>query len=104
MKFKIKKVLLTAEMKKDENGKSISGNTDVIVQLDNGSKYIASFFSYDYIKDVRDKNIKTGAFAKGKYFWDKHMVLVEECSLKVINPVINEIVNEGEFFNVFSLL
>ena len=103
MKFKIKKVLLTAEMKKDDNGKSISGNTDVIVQLDNGSKYIASFFSYEYIKDVRNKNIKTGAFAKGKYFWDKHMVLVEECSAKVIKPVIQELIDEGEFMDVFEL-
>ena len=91
-------------MKKDDNGKAISGNTDVIVQLDNGSKYIASFFSYDYIKVIRNKNIKTGAFAKGKYFRDKNMVLVEECSAKVIKPVIQDLIDEGEFLDVFELM
>ena len=91
-------------MQKDDHSNTVSGNTDVIVHLDNGKKYIASFFSYDFVKDIRNKNIETGAFAKGKYFWDKHMVLVEECSSKVIQPVIQEIIDEGEFLDVFELM
>ena len=42
---KIKKVFLTSDMNKEENGHSKTGNTDVIVQFENGSKYIASFLA-----------------------------------------------------------
>jgi hypothetical protein len=101
---RIKKVFITAEHQMGNDQDIDIGSTDVIVLLDDDRKYIASFFTYAFVEYIRNKNRMTGDFLNGKYFWGKNMVLIEECTPEVINPVIKHIIEEGEFNDVFRVL
>lgn len=104
MEFKIKRIHLTALDSNEEEYDPKSGNTDVIVSLENDKKYIASFFTYENIRILQDQHKKNGVFLDGTYFWDKHMVLVEECSLKSIETVVGDLIDEGNFREAFREL
>ena len=80
------------------------GSTDVIVLSENGSKYVASFFTYDNVEEQRRQNNHNGEYMDGLYFWDKNMVIVEECSLPTIRKVVQYMIDEGEFQEAFKLL
>jgi hypothetical protein len=100
----IKSIQLTSQNSDNENFNPKRGNTDVIVSLEDGRKYIASFFAYNNIDDLRLEHQHNGDFLHGSYFWAKNMVLVEECSPKVIHPVVKNIIEEGEFNDIFRKL
>jgi hypothetical protein len=102
--FRVKQIFITSERTMDDQSGAGNGNTDVIVVLDDGAKYTASFFTYAFIEHTRMINKLTGDFLSGKYFWGKNMVLVEECTPEIINPVIKDIIDEGEFNEVFRKL
>jgi hypothetical protein len=104
MEFKVKRIHLTAESGETGTFDPRLGNTDVVVFLENGKKYIASFFSYANIEQMRLQNQATGNFLNGSYFWDQNMVLVEECTLKIIEPVISDLIDEGNFQEAFKQL
>jgi len=80
------------------------GSTDVIVITDSGKKYVASFFSYVDVEERRRQNKRTGEFMDGLYFWDKNMVIVEECTLSTIEKIVQHMIDEGEFQEAFKLL
>jgi hypothetical protein len=102
--IRVEKIFITAERHSENSSDQNNENTDVIVVLADGHKYTASFFTYDFIEKMRNKNKLTGDFLNGKYFWGKNMVLVEECSAEIINPVVKDIIDEGEFVDVFRKL
>jgi hypothetical protein len=52
-------------------------NTDVIVTLADGARYVASFFTYENIESLRRRNQETGECSAGKYFWASNMVLID---------------------------
>ncbi len=78
--------------------------TDVVVSLDNGKKYIASFFSYESIEKLKLKHQKTGDYLSGKYFKVDNMVLIERCVEEEIEKVVMDLMDEGEFGRVFKLI
>lgn len=104
MNRRIKKVLLTSEDAISNNSDEIDGNTDVIVFMDNGKKYIASFFSYSFLDKINYEHQMNGELLNGSYFWDKNMVLVKNCSLNIIEPVIIDLIDEGNFQEAFREL
>lgn len=77
-------------------------NTDVIVEFDNGTRWIASFFTYSNISKLVEKNRSTGECLSGKYFWSSDMILVDEISRKRIEEVINHLISKGEFESIFN--
>ncbi|MBC8487237.1 MAG: hypothetical protein H8D45_14505 [Bacteroidetes bacterium] len=81
-----------------------TGNTDVIVILEDGRKYNASFFAYANINKIKLQHQKDGSYLAGSYFWDKNMVLVEDCSMNIIEPVVNDLIDEGNFQEAFREL
>ena len=104
MELKVDRIYLTAQGSPENNSDPKNSSTDVIVFLENGKKYIASFFAYANINEIRRKHKKNGNFLNGAYFWDKNMVLVEDCSLKMIEPVVKDIIDEGNFREAFREL
>jgi hypothetical protein len=104
MELKVNRIYLTAESCSENNFDPKNGSTDVIVFLENGKKFIASFFTYASINEIRRKHQKNGNFLNGAYFWDKRMVLVEDCSLKFIEPIVKDIIDEGNFQEAFREL
>jgi len=101
MDFEVNRIYITAEGCNENNYNPKNDNTDVIVFLENGNKYIASFFAYENIQKMRLQAQKNGNFLHGAYFWDKNMVLVKECTLNMIEPVVKDLIDEGNFEEAF---
>ena len=57
-----------------------NANTDVIVEFDNNTRWVATLFTYSNINKLVEKNKQTGECLNGKYFWGSDMVLVDEIS------------------------
>jgi len=71
---------------------------------ENGEKYVASFFTYDYIRAQQLQNRKAGKSLNGKYFWVRGMILIEKCSSDQIMDVVKDLILEGDFEAAFQLL
>ena len=100
--MKIKEIFLIKGS--SEQSKAEKENADVIVTMENGDKYIASFFAYDSILPIRDTHIETGDFLNGKYFWMKNMLLIDSCLHDNVKNVIEHLIDEGDFKDAFKLI
>lgn len=76
-------------------------NTDVIVEFCDGTRFFATFFTYDNINSLVNKNRKTGENLSGKYFWSSDMILVDEVSRERIEEVVNHLIQTNEFIEIF---
>lgn len=76
-------------------------NTDVIVTMLDGSRRIASFFTYSNIGKLRQKNATTGECLNGKYFWASDMILIDRVSRSDVEQVIEHLLSVGEFEDRF---
>lgn len=72
-------------------------NTDVVVTFENNDRWMASFFTYNNIQKMVEKNKCTGECLNGKYFWSSDMILVDEVSRTRIEEVIEHLLNENDF-------
>ncbi len=77
-------------------------NTDVIATLADGSRWVASFFTYANILSLAEKNKGTGECLQGRYYWSSDMILVDEVSRGRIEEVVAHLIAEGEFEHIFS--
>lgn len=78
--------------------------TDVIVSMKDGEKFHASFFPFDSLEGLRQRNLKSGEFLHGTYFWSKRIVLVKDCSRETIEKVVLNLLEEGELWEAFQRL
>ena len=104
MELRVKRIQLTANSSTELKNGSAHGNTDVIVYLESGQKFIASFFTYSNILDMQKLHQIDGSFLNGSYFWDRNMVLVKDCTMQAIGPVVNDLIDEGNFRYAFREL
>jgi len=79
-------------------------NSDVIVTFSDDKKYVASFFTYDNIKTLTEKNKKTGELLNGKYFWSSDMILIDRIDRNSIEKVISDLIKENSFYQIFKLI
>ncbi|WP_046757162.1 hypothetical protein [Kordia jejudonensis] len=79
-----------------------NGNEDIFVTLKNGKQYVATFFTYKNVENIRKKNQKTGEELNGKYFWSSDMILIEDLRIDTINSVIDHLLEQDYFFDIFS--
>ncbi|MDQ8735113.1 hypothetical protein [Paenibacillus sp. LHD-38] len=77
-------------------------NTDVIVTFEDGSRWVASCYTYKNIYTLAEKNRQTGECLQGKYFWGSDMLLVDNCSRNRIEEVIEHLIAEGDFERIFD--
>ena len=71
-------------------------NSDVIFELNDGSKWEATFFTYKNIETLRKKNQLSGECLNGTYFCATEMILVSEMSEEVIRAVLKVMLLSGE--------
>lgn len=98
----IKNIWIAAEGWVDGEWNHENDNTDVIVTLINGEKYVASFFTYSNIAKLTSKNKGTGENLNGKYFWSSDIIMIDKCSRKDIEQVIDELFKQEELTSIFS--
>ncbi|GLX69350.1 hypothetical protein [Paenibacillus glycanilyticus] len=77
-------------------------NSDVIVVFPDRSKWMASFFTYQNIDTLRQKNIQTGECMNGAYFWSSNMVLIDIISRERIEQLIDHLIEHDHFQSVFN--
>ncbi|GAL76794.1 hypothetical protein JCM19275_2130 [Nonlabens ulvanivorans] len=77
-------------------------NSDVIVTFENGERYIATFFTYQNIDWLRQKNQKTGECLNGKYFFATDLILIDKLNREEIINVVNHLIKEDDFFTSFD--
>jgi len=99
MILEVEKIFLTKNFCPDNLEDNSNTNTDVIVYLSNGAKYIASFSTFLKIESQRLEYSQNG-----KYFWEKNMILIDNCEEGNIKMLVNHLLEEGDFLNVFGLL
>ncbi|MEX0290377.1 MAG: hypothetical protein AB3N14_14825 [Flavobacteriaceae bacterium] len=99
----INKIYLSEEIENDQVDYAHL-KTDVIVHLDDGSKYRANFISITrLINEMQEYHQIAESFAK-KYFWSNSMVIVNEIEKKDLYPMINYMIEEGDFQMIFEKL
>jgi hypothetical protein len=77
-------------------------NSDVIVTFENGDRWVATFFSYQNILTLREKNRDTGECLGGGYLCATDMILVDEVSRERIEAVVSEMLTQNEFATYFA--
>ena len=78
-------------------------NTDVIVTFEDGARWVASFFAYQYILSLAEKNRQTGECLGGKYFVATDIILVDEVTRQRIEEVVADLIRCGDFDKHFAL-
>ena len=111
MCIKIIDIFLTTELRNvNETNDYNYDNTDVIAQVEvddnygkkRKAKYIATFFTYHNIFEMKTEHHKSGEFLNGKYFFFKNMVIIDNRSKENIVEVVNHLIEEGDFMEIFS--
>jgi len=102
MGFEVKKIWIESDDHGPLGGSEIDDNSDVIVTLKDGRRFIATIFTYKNIETLRLKNNKTGECMDGKYFWASDMFLVERIERNEIEKIIEHLIEEEEFELIFS--
>ncbi len=77
-------------------------NTDVIVTLADGSKWVATYFTYSNIVSLTEKNKASGECLGGKYFWASGMILADDVSQERIEEIVRHLIETGEFEQMFK--
>ncbi len=95
-------IVLTAEKLKNEPLDYDDLNTDVIVQFDNGDKYIATFFSHKSLVDMFEMDMKSGDFYLDQYYNILNMVLVRDFNNGDLHAIIENMIAEGDFQLIFK--
>ena len=95
-------VWVEAEHWEEGQWNPVDDNSDAVVTLEDGSRWVASFFSYANIGSLTHKNKQTGECLGGKYFWATDMILVDEVTRESMERVIVDLLAEGSFETAFS--
>ena len=104
MVTKIQEVYLSSDYQKAYLTSPLTDSTDVIVLMQNGERYVASFFTYEYVKHWKIKEKDSEEDLYGQYFWAPNMIIVDDCSKENITKVIHHLIDEGDFKLVFKLI
>ena len=81
----------------------LDDNSDVIVTLEDGSRWAALFATYQNIKTLAEKNRQTGECLSGRYLDIPHLILVEELS-RPLEAVVEDILQSGMLELCFECL
>jgi hypothetical protein len=77
-------------------------NSDVIVKLLDGTRWIATFFTYKNIPTLVEKNRHSGECLSGKYFWASQMFLIDNISRTTIEGTVKHLLSSNKFAEVFE--
>lgn len=77
-------------------------NSDVIVTFLDGTRFIATFFTYQNIEHLRNKNRNTGEYLSGKFFWASDMLIVDEINRNEIEEIISHLISKDDFNSIFK--
>ncbi|MDE6519547.1 MAG: hypothetical protein K2K91_03675 [Ruminococcus sp.] len=78
-------------------------NSDVYFELDDGTKWSATFFTYKNLFNLSKKNQLTGECLAGQYFYADKPIFISKMSKQLIISVLNDIIQtETDLSCVFT--
>jgi len=81
----------------------LNANHDVIVELNDGEKYVATFFTLINIQYLMTHYKQhSGECNKGTFFWSSDMCIIEVFEDQLITEAITTMLSEDYFEDVFS--
>lgn len=86
----------------DANPHPLDENIDVEVVFEDGTKYVATFFTLENIQALFQKNRKTGECCSGLYFWASDLILVQRLTLENVQRTVADLMEQGEFETAFG--
>jgi len=78
-----------------------NGNVDAYVSFADGTRYFATFFTIENIKDLMESYRSTGECLSGTYFWSSDMIIVESVTDSKIRETVGDLIRRGEFRDAF---
>lgn len=102
--LEIKEVWIEYENISDKPTDFADTNTDVTVSFSDGRRFAATFITYKNISSLSKKNNGTGELLSGRYFVGSYMILIENCKRDLIESVINDLIENKEFYKYFEQL
>jgi hypothetical protein len=72
-------------------------NVDVVVTLESGERFSATFFTLKNIELLLRRYRETGECGGGLYFYTTDMIIVECLTADVIRKSVSDLVESGEF-------
>ena len=78
--LQIEKIYLSVDSRKKIFKEEPECITDVVVEMRSGERFLASFFCFSRIWEMKKEFEESGKFLHGSYFWAKNMILVDKYS------------------------
>lgn len=82
----------------------VNDNVDVEVRLEDGSRWAATFFTLENLRETFEKNSRTAECRGGLYFWASGMVIVRHLTHESIVLTVEELMEEDELSRAFEHL
>ena len=101
MTDEVKSIKLSAEYLGDDKVNYDNLNTDVIVEFKSGERFVASFYSINKLKDFIKEVEQTDDYKSGQFYRLMELILVKDLNTENLYPVIESMLNEGDFQLVF---
>ena len=74
----------------------VNGNIDAELILENGEVYTATFFTLENIKNIMQKDKKSGESANGIYFCASDMIIVDIITEKIIYDTFKDLIDSDD--------
>jgi len=78
--------------------------TDVVVTLDDGSRWIASVCPFAGLATLRERCAESGENLGGRYLWASDLILVESTRREELEAVVRDLLETGELPSAFGEL
>ena len=75
----------------------IDDNSDVIVTLGDGTRWVATFVTYQNVLSLAAKNRQTGECMSGRYLAVTDMILIEELTRPLVEAVVADLIADERF-------
>jgi len=76
--------------------------SNVVVDLSDGTRWVATFFTYANIATLRKKLKADGEHLSGKYFCATDMILIDELSRESVTQVIEDMIRTDDLKTFFE--
>lgn len=80
----------------DEIAPAEDGNLDVLIDLEDGRRFAATFFTIKNVQSLMRRHRESGECASGLYLWASDMILVESISVETIRRTVAGLIESGE--------
>ncbi|MEE5991714.1 MAG: hypothetical protein V3G42_00580 [Oscillospiraceae bacterium] len=81
----------------------IDENSDVCFELEDGSKWCASFLTYQNLLSLAKKNQQTGELLSGQYFYADKPIFIAKMEKRLIISILHDIIqHEPDLSSVFT--